>query len=213
MAQVRRGERAGVQVLIVDTHCHALPHWFEPVELLLHQMKTYGVQKAALLQVMGQFDNSYLFECVRRFPGKFSPTVIVDTGEADAPRALERWAREGAEGIRLNVLARSPGSDGLAIWRKAAELGLVVSVYGKPDELASDTFESIIRELPSLKFTIEHLAWAGQDAAPHAAFRKTLALARYPNVYMKFCGLGEICQRPVPFPQPMRPITCACSPG
>ena len=25
-------------MLIVDTHCHALPHWFEPVEVLLHQM-------------------------------------------------------------------------------------------------------------------------------------------------------------------------------
>lgn len=26
-------------MLIVDTHCHALPHWFEPVEVLLHQIQ------------------------------------------------------------------------------------------------------------------------------------------------------------------------------
>ena len=24
-------------MLILDTHCHALPHWFEPMETLLHQ--------------------------------------------------------------------------------------------------------------------------------------------------------------------------------
>jgi len=191
-------------MVIVDTHCHALPHWFEPVEVLLHQMYTHGVEKAALIQVMGQFDNRYLFECVRRFPGRFSPTVIVDTRQADAPEALERWAREGAEGVRLHALVRSPGSDGLAIWRKAAELGLVVSAFGKAEDVASEDFEVVIKEFPSLPVSIEHLAWVGPDAAPpYTTFRKTLGLARYPNAYMKFCGLGEICHRPVPFPQPM----------
>jgi L-fuconolactonase len=171
--------------------------------LLLQQMNTYGVENAVLLQVMGQFDNTYLFECVRRFPGRFSPTVIVDTRQPDAPQALEHWARQGAEGIRLHVGVRSPEGDGLAIWRKAAELGLVVSAYGKPEELAADDFRHIIRQLPSLTVSIEHLAWAGQEHAPYTNFRKTLELARYRNVYMKFCGLGEICQRPMPFPQPM----------
>ena len=44
-------------MMIVDTHCHALPHWFEPVETLLHQMHANGVDKATLVQVRGQFDN------------------------------------------------------------------------------------------------------------------------------------------------------------
>ena len=109
-------------MLIVDTHCHALPHWFEPVEVLLHQMHANGVEKALLVQVRGQFDNRYLIECVRRFPGRFSPIVIVDTDQPDAPQVLEQWAREGAEGIRLAPTIRSPGNDPLAIWRKAAEL-------------------------------------------------------------------------------------------
>jgi L-fuconolactonase len=192
-------------MLIADSHCHALPHWFEPVEVLLHQMDAHGVEKAVLLQVLGQFDNQYLFECVRRYPGRFSPTVHVDTRQADAPRVLERLAQEGAEGIRMHATVRSPGGDGLAIWRKAAELRLVVSAYGKAEDFASEEFERAIRELPPLRVSIEHLAWVGPDAAaPYATFRKTLGLAKYPNTYMKFCGLGEICHRPVPFPQPMK---------
>jgi hypothetical protein len=37
-------------MMIVDTHCHALPHWFEPVETLLHQMNANGVEKATLVK-------------------------------------------------------------------------------------------------------------------------------------------------------------------
>jgi hypothetical protein len=28
---------------MVDTHCHTLPHWFEPVVALLHQMNANGM--------------------------------------------------------------------------------------------------------------------------------------------------------------------------
>src|SRR5919204_5115944 len=87
VSQARKGT-----MLIVDTHCHALPHWFEPVEVLLHQMHANGVEKALLVQVRGQFDNRYIMECVRRFPGRFAPIVIVDTDRPDAPQTLEQWA-------------------------------------------------------------------------------------------------------------------------
>ena len=55
---------------IVDTHCHAGVNWFEPVELLLAQMNANGVDKAALIQHRGTFDNGYLFECAPALPGQ-----------------------------------------------------------------------------------------------------------------------------------------------
>lgn len=189
---------------IVDTHCHALPHWFEPVEVLLHQMNANDIEKAALIQVRGQFDNRYILECVRRFPGRFCAVVIVDTERPDAPETLERWVREGAVGVRLGPTVRSPGSDPLAIWRQAAELGIPVSSLGSSDGFTSPHFEQVVRELPSLPVIIEHLGGIGRDEAPpYPTFRKILALARYPNTYIKVHGLGEICHRPIPFPQPM----------
>jgi L-fuconolactonase len=191
--------------VIVDSHCHALPHWFEPVEVLLHQMDANGVDKATLVQVRGQFDNRYLLECVRRFPGRFRALVGVDTDSPAAPETLSHWVGEGAVGVRLDATVRSPGSEPLAIWRKAAELGIPVSVFGSPDEFASRQFEQVLTELPSLPVVIEHLGRVGRDeAAPYPRFRKILALAKYPNVYIKIHGLGEICRRPMPFPQPMR---------
>jgi L-fuconolactonase len=192
-------------VIVVDSHCHALPHWFEPVEVLLHQMNANGVEKATLVQVRGQFDNRYIIECVRRFPARLCALVGVDTDSSDAPEMLAHWVGEGAVGVRLEPTVRSPGSEPLAIWRTADELGIPVSVFGSPEEFASREFEQVLTELPNLRVIIEHLGRIGRDEAPpYRRFRKILALARCPNTYIKLHGLGEICPRPIPFPQPMR---------
>ena len=182
---------------IVDSHCHTSPSWFEPVELLLHQMDSNGVEKAALTQVYGTYDNTYLFECAERFPGRFAVVVLVDTSQPDAIATLERWAAQGAVGVRLRASIRSPGPDPMAIWRKADGLGLVVSSAGSVEELASDEFGELVEGLPDLPITIEHLAGVAYDAQPpYTTFKKAMGLASYPNTYIKVGGLGEISARP-----------------
>src|SRR5712691_7188035 len=118
------------KMVVVDTPIHASPYWYEPVETLLDQMNRHGVAQATLIQIGGEYDNSYLIECMRRFPGRFAVVGLVDTDRPDAPERLEEWVKQGVEGIRLRPLARSPGRDPLAIWRKAAELGIMVSAQG-----------------------------------------------------------------------------------
>ena len=190
-------------MLIVDTHCHASPYWFEPVEILLDEMARNDVDKAVLIQARGFYDNSYLIECMRRFPGRFAVVVVVDTDAEDAPAVLEQWVEQGAGGVRLNPMARSPGGDPLAIWRKAADLGIVVSCLGTVQEFGAPDFESLVGSLPDLSIVIEHLGGVEPGmAAPYAEYRKVLGLARYPNTTMKVPGLGELCPRPMPFVQP-----------
>ena len=189
---------------IVDTHVHASPYWYEPVESILDQMNRNGVEKAVLIQFQGQFDNAYIIECVRRFPGRFSATAVIDTEREDAPQTLESWAKQGVEGVRIGPAVRSPGADPLAIWRKAAELGLVISCgLGEPDEYASDEFEDLVRQLPNLPIVIEHLGFVRLSATPpYTTYKRIVGLSRYPNTYVKFHGLGEITPRPNPFEQP-----------
>ncbi len=187
---------------IVDTHCHATPYWFEPVEILLDQMTRNDVDYAVLIQINGVYDNAYLTECLRRFPGRFSGVGLVDIGSPDALDKLADFPALGLEGVRLNASNRSPGADPLAIWRKADELGLIISCAGQAGEFGSPDFENIVKELPNLKVIIEHLGGGGRDTAPYDAYHRVLALAQYPNTYMKIPGLGEICARPMPFVQP-----------
>ena len=199
-------------MVIVDTHCHASPYWYEPVETLLDQMTRNGVDKAVLIQVNGIYDNSYAIECMQRFPGRFSVVAVVDPDRPDAPDRLEEWVKQGVEGIRLRPATRSPGSDPLAIWRKAADLGIVVSCLGFAiEEFTPPDFENIIKEFSSLNIVMEHLGAVGpffgpgrpDKMVPYDAYGKVLALAQYPNTFMKVPGLGELCPRPTPFIQPM----------
>ncbi len=193
--------------MIVDTHVHIAVHTYEPVEILLAQMHLNGVEKTLLVQSTTTTDNTYLIECMRRFPGRFSVVCRVEVESPNALEHLERWAGEGAEAIRLRNFQRSPGDDPLAIWRKADELGMSVSVGGPAEEFASAGFSGLVESLPNLRIVIEHLGgmgiWAvgvSQDARPtDAQFRQVLRLARHPNTYIKIHGLGEICPPPFPY--------------
>ena len=201
---------------IVDSHCHVSTLWYEPVETLLYQMDACGVEQAVLVQMQGQFDNSYQAECVQGFPGRFASVVMVDTDRADASAELERLHADGARGVRLKPSTRSPGDDNLDIWKTAERLGMTVSCIGSDAEFSSATFTRIVKAVPNLQIVIEHL---GSDAGvdelcsdAEQTKRGAFLLARFPNVYMKITGLGEFCERSMPvsgqfpFERPIPPL-------
>ena len=190
---------------VVDSHCHVSATWFEPVESLLAQMAAHAVEQAVLIQDIVEFDNDYQQACVRRYPGRFASVVCVDVEQPDAPQRLADLARAGATGVRLRQTARSPGDDPFLIWRAAARLGLVVSCAGRVPGYISDDFQALLAAVPDLPIVVEHL---GRGTDPRAAngevtddqWRQLLDMAAGPhrNLYMRFHGLGEFCQRTLP---------------
>lgn len=192
-------------MVLIDTHCHASPHWYEPVESLLTQMDRNGIDKAVLVQLNGQYNNAYQFECVARYPDRLASVAIVDVERTDATDLLAQLAEQGAQGVRLRADVRSPGDDPLAIWKQAHALGMSVSCSGSPELFADPTFAELAEALPDLPIIIEHLASlkAKPGELPPAEQRdKIFALARYSNLYMKIHGLGEICTRNMPVTEP-----------
>ena len=193
-------------MMIVDTHSHAGVNWFEPVETILHQMNVNGVRQTALIQHGGNYHNEYLLECVRRFPNRFGAVIWVDVNDPNATDTLEGLAQhKEVVGLRLHPTQRSPEPDSLAIWRKAAELDLPVSCFVRHAADAADPgFQAIVEQFPNLTFILEHLAGAYRPISPHSVtapfedYKEALTLARFPNTYIKFGGLGEFCVRPNP---------------
>jgi hypothetical protein len=118
-------------MVVVDTHTHVLTNWFEPVETLLYHMDANHVEQAVLIQDQPQTDNDYLFHCVRQYPGRFAPVVVVDLSVGGGVAQLERETERGASGIRLRTTSRSAGGDPLAIWRAANRLRLLISCSGR----------------------------------------------------------------------------------
>ena len=177
-----------------DSHCHVSPSWYEPVEVLLFQMERNGVDHAALIQMSGQFDNRYQQECLKRYPGKFASVVVVDVNRESAVADLERWAGEGASGVRFNPDAP------LVLWEAAARLGLSVSCIGSIARFASPEFDKLFDHLPDLPIVIEHLGALKWDSE---GGEQIFALARHPNAYMKIHGLGEFSKRALPAKEPL----------
>jgi L-fuconolactonase len=187
---------------VVDSHCHVSTVWYEPVESLLFQMDRHGVGRAVLTQMFGQADNTYQIDVVRRYPGRFASVVVVEPEEPHATETLERLVEGGASGLRLRPTAHSGGDDPLRIWRDAERLDVTVTVggvggnEGHGELFATDAFRDVVRALPKLRIVIEHLgSLTKQDSEIK---RRVLALAQYPNVYMKFHALGEFCKRRMP---------------
>jgi len=190
---------------IVDSHCHVSPYWYEPVEALIHHMDRNGVRQALMVQYAGQFDNEYQFQCAQRYPGRLASVVLLDHSDEKAPERLSRLAGKGARGVRLRAGVRSPGADPLAIWRRAARLGLPVSCAGGADVLTSDEFASLLASLPDLVVVIEHLGMGNdpqEETFPFPVRRSVFELSRFPNTRIKFHGLGEFCSRNLPMTNP-----------
>jgi L-fuconolactonase len=193
--------------VLVDSHCHASLAWYAPVESLIHEMDGNGVERAILIQIVREYDNTYQQECVRRFPDRFLSVVHLDGTKPDAAATLEQLATSGATGVRLGADLRSPGDDPLTIWRTAERLGLAISLYrnGTDPELVAE----LATALPNLRIVLEHYTGRASSAAEQQ-FRPSVArLARFANVFVKVTGLGEFAQRalPVTYPFPFeRPI-------
>jgi L-fuconolactonase len=169
-------------------------------------MDRNNVEYAILIQISSELDNTYQFECQRRFPGRFANVVRVNAASPSAVDDLTRLKDLGASGVRFTVSTRSPGEDPLAIWRKAEALQLPVSCLAtQAGEYASDEFANLVAQLPGLPIVVEHLGafnTPDDEKAPYPVRQKVFSLARFPNVYIKIHGLGEFAPRTTPFADP-----------
>lgn len=190
---------------VVDSHVHAATNWYEPLETLLYHLDANGVDQAVLVQQQGQVDNRYIMECARAYSDRIYAVVLVDAKGDDALAELATLADLGAHGLRLRPTDRSPGDDPLAIWRQAESLGLPISCAGTMEAFADPAFAALVEAVPDATIILEHLGSVNLpngESAPFALRRQVFELARYANVVIKFHGLGEICPRLEPFPQP-----------
>jgi len=184
----------------VDTHVHAGLTKYEPIESLVDQMFRHRVDHAVLVQHAGVFDNSYLIECAMRYPGRFAVACHVDTQRSDAAEQLSAWVERSpaVQGVRLylaQLFGGAPGAE--AAWKRADELGLIITVGGTLRELSSPDMETNVKRFTRARLHLEHLAHPDpKEAAPFETYRAALALAKYEHVSLKVSGFYSITQLP-----------------
>jgi L-fuconolactonase len=192
--------RGGIEV--IDCHVHVGLAKYGPVEPYLAAMAEHGLRRAVLVQYIGNHDNAYLEDCLRRYPGRFAAIGAVDVTRPDAPDFLRALAEGGAfRGIRLAAGTRSPGRDPLAIWRCIDQLGLIASVSGPHSDFLGDDFAGIVDAFPDAHFRLEHLGWLRLDHDPMltSGFGRFLRLADRPNTSVTWSGFFLSSAEPYPF--------------
>jgi L-fuconolactonase len=178
-------------------------------ELVLAAMDAVGVKKALIhggsseAELLALTDYRDVLAAVPRVPAPNTET----------PEIVERLvATPGVVGLRLlpgfpfdgSELSRFvDGREYDAIFGKANQHGLTVCLY-LPDNV--DLATPYIVRHPELRFVVDHVGLHSPPSGPKAPgpgifdeLPKVLALAKYPNVAVKFSGVPSLSAQPYPF--------------
>ena len=202
----------------IDSHMHVwsgdverfpFDHPYEPnfkppkiaatVELLRKEMDQFGVSHCVLVQTIYHgWDNRYLARCAKTDPKRFRGHGLIDPTDPKVADKLEYWVKKhGLAGMRFSPIYYLGKDEWLnaksshALWKKAEELKAIFNFFIAAPQLPK--LEDIVRRFPKLRIVIDHLARVDLKAAdPLPEVKKLLALARYPNVWVKVSELGII---------------------
>lgn len=207
---------------IIDTHMHVwakdarrypFPHPYikdfqgppheATLEMLIEDMDRHGCTHAVLVQVIYHgWDNTYIADCVRRYPKRLKGHGLIDPTDAKVAEKLEFEVKEhGLAGMRFSPIYYQDGNHGgdawldsdtaHGLWKKAAELGAIFNFFIAAKQLPR--LEKMVKAHPDVRIIIDHLSQidlGGPDA--ESELRLLLAIGRHPNVYVKVSELSSV---------------------
>lgn len=169
----------------------------DPLTDYLARLDAEGIDGAVLVQPEPYGDDHRLvLDCLTREPSLLWGTSLFYPSDPDAPRKLaDLVAREPrivatrfhAHRGKETYLTSFADAGVRAIWRQAAELGLIVELHIGPNYAADAA--AAIRAFPTVPVLIDHLAEPKLGTA--VEYADVLALAHLDNVYMKLSGLNH----------------------
>jgi len=172
--------------MIIDTHTHVVSSdkvkhpldlgargWStevsNDVEDLIAEMDDAGVECATLVQPNATYalDNTYQCDSANQYAPRTVSVGILDPAAPDAADKLFYWVNEhGMLGVRLQSQAEPDDPSCDAIWQRAEELGVPVSIGGggQPDKV--NRMRNIGARHPDVLFAPDHFAgWSGSQTA------------------------------------------------
>ena len=178
------------------------PPSFTPWQLLAHA-RPCGVRRVVLIQMSFYgFDNSYMLDTIRRFPGVFSGVAVIN--EHDRPEEkMRRLLAQGVRGFRIHPGKRplpqwidSPGMH--AMWRTAAQTRQAICALVNPDALP--LLERMCRRWPETPLVVDHFGRIGIDGRIRDQdLRNLCRLARFPQVYVKVSAYYALGRKQPPY--------------
>jgi len=201
-----------------DTRRFPLGPWITPdkmdpasftAEQLLAIAEPCGVDRAVIIQHAPYYgdDNSYLIDCAKRHPGRFSIVAIVDERRNDLADHLRILKGQGIRGIRigparyadrtmvkdLDNWLKAPAMHNL--WVQATDHDLILCPLINAEHVP--TLEPMLAMFPSTKVVIDHFAHCTVEKPEE--LQSLLKLARYRHVHVKASGFYKFGDRKAPY--------------
>ena len=191
--------------MIIDTHTHVVSsdkvkHPLDPgargwstevsndIEDLIAEMDDAGVDCATLVQPNATYGLNNIYQCdsAKQYAPRTVSVGILDPAASDAADKLSYWVNEhGMLGVRLQSQAEPDDPTCDAIWQRAEELGVPVSIGGggQPDKV--NRMRNIAARHPNVLFAPDHFAgWSGSDDKP-AMTAALEEMAKLPNAHLR----------------------------
>jgi predicted TIM-barrel fold metal-dependent hydrolase len=185
------------------TEADRKPLTFTPDELF-HHCKPQGVQRIVLIQMnFFGFDNSYMMDCIRNYPGVFAGVAVVDENQPDVVNTMKELAKENVRGFRLyadkaNVDAWSRSEGMKRMWEYGAESGLSMCLLSNPDALPG--IDALCTRFPKTPVVIDHFSRiGGSGSIPTSDLDALCKLARFPNVNVKTSAFYAFGKKKPPY--------------
>jgi predicted TIM-barrel fold metal-dependent hydrolase len=173
------------------------------LEMLIDDMDRHGCTHAVLVQVIYHgWDNSYVADCVERDPRRFKAHGLIDPTDPKVADKLEYWIRErGLSGMRFSPIYYRSGRHGgdawldaepmHRLWRKAGQLEAVLNFFIAPPQLPR--LAKMAEAHRDVRVIVDHLSQMDLAADdPEPDFRRLLAMAKHPNVWVKVSELASV---------------------
>ena len=202
--------------MIVDAHIHAwanrsaqfpwqplgnlAPEMAWTIEDQVASMDRLGIHYGILVQMSWYaYDNAYILDCAQRFPNRFGLVGMVDPTSPQVEAQVDALFAAGVKGIRLMPRLRNDIDwYNERLWQKANSIGAIITLLVGPEQMVD--VEPIIARYPQVKIVIDHLARPDQELDPaRPLFQKMLAMAIYPNLYLKASAFPAISQQSYPY--------------
>ncbi|MCC6590529.1 MAG: amidohydrolase [Bryobacterales bacterium] len=179
-------------------------------EYLISEMKRYNHNHTVISHVCyyGR-DNSYTIHCVKTWPKWFTGYGLMvgyglyPPGDKENPSRLRRLMKDdGLIGLRI-----SPRYDPKVVWfndpvmypmwKEAQDLGAVFHIFLSPHQIGQ--VADMAERYPGVTIVIDHMAMIDIHAPDSEGFGPLLALARFPNVYIRTTMVNLSKTKEVPY--------------
>lgn len=179
------------------------PPRFTPDELLALS-RPLGVGRIVLIQMnFYGFDNSYMLDCMRQYPGVFSGIAQVDEHGAGPACEMKRLKAQGVRGVRIRPAQRGEsdwldGNGMRAMWSAAAEERVAMCPLIDVDDLAA--VDRMCGKFPETTVVIDHFARIGGDGQfRDSDIERLCSLARHKRVYVKLSAFYYLGAKQPPY--------------